>query len=67
MKRREFLKQTAAAAATLGYFRNASQQVSASRPQATSSGAGTLLVKPAGHPGVSFADTEGWHHGGINE
>ena len=39
----------------------------ASRPQATSPGTANPLVQPTGRPGAPFADTDGWHHGGINE
>ena len=47
--------------------RSVSLQFPASRPQATSPGAAILLVQPTGRPRAPFADTDGWHHGGINE
>jgi hypothetical protein len=43
---------------------NASLRFPASRPQATSPGVATLLVRPTRAP---FSDSDGWHHGGINE
>ena len=47
--------------------RNLLPHFPASRPQATPRGAASILVVPTGHPRASFADTHGWHHGGINE
>jgi len=47
--------------------RNVLLQFPASRPQATSPGAANSLLQPTGRPRAPFANTDGWHHGGINE
>ena len=47
--------------------RNVSLQFPAGSAQATFPGAAHPLVQPTGRPRALFADTDGWHHGGINE
>ena len=44
-----------------------SLQFPASRPQATSAGVANPLERPTGRLRAPVADTDGWHHGGINE
>ena len=47
--------------------RNVSRQFPAPRPQAQPLGAAIPLLLPTSRHRVPFADTDGWHHGGINE
>ncbi|SPE56816.1 hypothetical protein SBV1_2560005 [Verrucomicrobia bacterium] len=39
----------------------------ASGPQSTPSALTTPLEQPAGHRLAPLAETDGWHHGGLNE
>jgi hypothetical protein len=70
MKRREFLKQTATVAATLGCF---SATLSAldrenNRGQIERRALNQTGEKQlTGQPAASLAYTDWWHHGGINE
>jgi hypothetical protein len=47
--------------------RSVSLQFPASRPEAMSPGAANPQVLATGRPRPPFTDTDGWHHGGINE
>jgi len=47
--------------------KNVAPQFPVSRPHAAPPGAAIPLVPTTGRPRAPFADTDGWHHGGINE